>query len=77
MSSQDPPGNGGTIAWRLAAVERLADRLDEHKADAKDVAILAEEVRGLRRALITFSLSLVGSAGAFIIGVLGLTQGPG
>jgi hypothetical protein len=70
-------GNGRTVLWRLRQLERKADALSEKKADADDEQKLAEEVAGLRRALITFSLSLVGSAGAFVIGVLGLTQNGG
>jgi hypothetical protein len=72
-----PPESEATIAWRVGTLEtdlrdeRKARRdaynkLDEDKADAKDVARLADEVSGLRRALLIFSLSMVGTAVTFL-----------
>lgn len=47
-------------------------RLDDRKADQDDLQTLADEVHGLRRALVLFSLSMIGTAFAFLIGVLAL-----
>jgi hypothetical protein len=68
----NPPED--TVLWRLAAVETLAQTIDKEKADTKDVNKLSDEVAALRRSLIVFSLSMVGSGGAFLIGVLALLQ---
>lgn len=73
------------MLWRLSALEKdLAeerrnrhsdfDKLDKEKASDKDLTILADEVRGLRRALIIFSLSMIGTGGTFLLGVLALLQ---
>lgn len=76
-----------TILWRVGTLEkRLAEEqksrqddirsLDIEKADARDMNRLSDEVASLRRALIVFSLSMVGSGGAFLIGVLALVNHP-
>lgn len=76
-----PPDSEGTIIWRVGNVEqqlrdeqqarREADReLDKTKADEKDVARIGEELAGLRRALIVFSLSLCSLSVTIIIGLL-------
>jgi hypothetical protein len=69
----NPPESAANIAWRLAQVERAAEKLDGEKADTKDVAnvldrvnALGFEVNGLRRALLIFSLSMVGTAVSFL-----------
>ena len=63
-----------TILWRLQVLEGSVGALDKDKAEAKDVAALADEVKSLRLALIVFSLSMVGGGGMFLIGVLTLLQ---
>lgn len=63
-----------TVLWRIGAAEKAIVKLDDEKAENKDLLVLADEVRSLRRALVIFSLSMVGSGGAFLIGVLALTQ---
>lgn len=50
----------------------VTDKLDREKADAVAVADLAKKVEGLRAALITFSLSIAGSAIVFALGTLAL-----
>lgn len=51
-------------------------RLEDKKADQEDLKTLADEVHGLRRALVLFSLSMIGTAFVFILGVLALVQTP-
>lgn len=66
---------GDTLAWRIGALERAM----KDKADNKDVANVvddvkgvAEELNGLRRAIIIFSLSMIGTGGMFLLGILTL-----
>lgn len=47
-------------------------RLDTEKADAADVQALSVRVDALRSALITFALSIAGSAIVFALGTLAL-----
>jgi hypothetical protein len=61
-----------TIAWRLNVAEQKLRDLDMEKAEAKDLIALADEVHGLRRALMVFALSMVGTALMFVLGVLAL-----
>jgi phage terminase Nu1 subunit (DNA packaging protein) len=49
-------------------------RLEDKKADQDDLKTLAEEVHGLRRALVLFSLTMIGTAIVFLMGVLTLVQ---
>jgi hypothetical protein len=58
--------------YRIKQLEEQVKTLRSEKADEKDLVVLAEEVRGLRRALITFSLSVVGSAVVFALAVFQL-----
>jgi hypothetical protein len=50
----------------------VTDKLDTEKADATAVSDLAQKVDSLRSALITFSLSIAGSAIVFALGTLAL-----
>lgn len=76
-----------TLVWRIETLERelreerktrhdSVERINDKKADVEDLKTLAEEVHGLRRALVLFSLSMIGSAFAFIVGVLAIIQTP-
>lgn len=58
----NPPESQGTIVWRVGTVEQAIrderasrqaamEKLDREKADAKDVARLADEFGSLRRTL--------------------------
>lgn len=80
-----PPENA--LEWRVATLERelreekktrheVVEQLRDRKADVDDLKNLADEVHGLRRALVLFSLSFVGSSLVFLLGVLTLTQNP-
>jgi hypothetical protein len=55
----NPPDSEATVAWRVSSLERAlneerearrraVDKLDGEKADAKDVARLAQEIADLR-----------------------------
>jgi hypothetical protein len=50
----NPPESEATIAWRLNVAERRIEKLDEEKADAKDMARLSDEVKSLRTAIYWF-----------------------
>lgn len=54
------------------SVRAATDKLDTEKADAVAVADLAAKVESLRSALITFSLTIAGSAVVFALGTLAL-----
>lgn len=54
--------------------EDQVTRLEDKKADQDDLKSLADEVHGLRRALVLFSLSMIGTAFVFLMGVLALVQ---
>jgi phage terminase Nu1 subunit (DNA packaging protein) len=80
-----PPGD--VVELRLKNLEadmrderearrRSVERLEEKKADQDDLKTLAEEVHGLRRALVLFSLTMIGTAIVFLMGVLALVQTP-
>lgn len=51
-------------------------RLEDKKANQDDLKTLADEVHGLRRALVLFSLTMIGTAVVFLMGVLALVQQP-
>jgi hypothetical protein len=55
--------------WRDGVDTRLT-KLDDEKADEKDVSRLAGEVANLRRAILGFSLTVAGSAVLVLIGLL-------
>jgi len=78
----DVPATNGT-AWRLHTLEArvakieshepavLAERISSHIAELAD---MREELKSLRRALYTFSLSIAGGAIVFGVGVLQVIQ---
>jgi hypothetical protein len=67
-------GNGATVLWRLGTLEQSVRDLDKDKAEAKDVAALAEEVRSLRRAVVAFAFTIGGSAVVFAFSTVALLQ---
>lgn len=70
-----PPDEGVSYREFAAAVTRhdgALVKLDTEKADASDVAMLSQRVDALRSALITFALSIAGSAIVFALGTLAL-----
>jgi hypothetical protein len=80
-----PPGD--VVELRLKNLEqdlreereirrKAVERIEEKKADQDDLRTLAEEVHGLRRALVLFSLTMIGTAVVFLMGVLALVQAP-
>jgi hypothetical protein len=80
-----PPGD--VVELRLKNLEqdlreereirrKAVERIEEKKADQDDLKTLAEEVHGLRRALVLFSLTMIGTAVVFLMGVLALVQAP-
>lgn len=71
----NPPAPRGDELVTFREFEDLRSRvrdLDREKADAVAVADLATKVDALRSALITFSLSIAGSAVVFALGTLAL-----
>lgn len=52
MSTTEP--NGATIAWRLTAVE---DQI-KAKADADDLERVLDEIKGIRRLLVSLLVSI-------------------
>jgi hypothetical protein len=81
----NPPESEGTLIWRVATLEqalrderearRLAmNKLDEEKADAKDVQRLADEFKSLRLTLQWFMGITAASVVAFAAIVVQLTQ---
>lgn len=68
------PANG-TVAWRLQQLEREVDKLDAEKAEARDVARLADEVAGLRKAVVGFSVTIGASAIVFAFGIVATLSG--
>jgi len=73
--ARDRRRGGEALAWRVGALERAMNK----KADDKDVKVVAddvksvaEELNSLRRAIVIFSLSMIGTGGMFLLGVLTL-----
>lgn len=67
------------VLWRLRHLEEETRRLDDKKADTKDLDNVAEQMRSLstdftslRRAIITFSFTIAASAIVFAFAVLQL-----
>lgn len=50
------------LAYRLGRVERDTENLEQNKADKDMVKAIADEVKSLRKVLITFALTVAGSA---------------
>lgn len=72
---QDRRRGGDALGWRVGALERQIEK----KANAKDLDNLekdinsvADEMNSLRRAIVIFSLSMIGTGGMFLLGVLTL-----
>lgn len=70
---------GDALAWRVGALEKQYDRLDKSKASSKevddlegDIKEVATELNSLRRAIVIFSLSMIGTGGMFLLGILTL-----
>jgi hypothetical protein len=61
-------GNG--FAARLFRAEQDIQKLDAEKAEEADVSRLADEVAGLRKALIGFAITIGGSAIIFAFGIV-------
>ena len=55
---------------RLVRAEQDIQKLDQDKAEAKDLSRLADEVAGLRKALIGFAITIGGSAIVFAFGIV-------
>lgn len=77
---RDRRRQGDALAWRVGALEKGMER----KADArevsevqKDVEKVAEELNSLRRAIVIFSLSMIGTGGMFLLGILTLINNSG
>lgn len=60
------------VIWRLGQVERKVETIEKEKADLDDLRNLVDEVRSLRKALIAFALSGIGTGMMFLIGVITL-----
>lgn len=68
---------GDALGWRVGALEKAMD----NKASTKDVDNLekdinavADELNSLRRAIVIFSLSMIGTGGMFLLGILTLVN---
>lgn len=73
----NPPTAEEFVTYREFADHRtsareIAEKLDREKADLAAVSDLAKKVEALRTALITFALSIAGSAIVFALGTLAL-----
>lgn len=81
-------GNGGSLPFRMGQIERQMDRLSEWRSDVDkqratqseqlnnlQVAMndLTREVRGYRRTLMTFAVSIAGSSLVFGLSILAAT----
>lgn len=71
---------GDEIGWRVGALERAMD-LKASSKDVdnleKDIGQVAEELNSLRRAIVIFSLSMIGTGGMFLLGILTLINNAG
>lgn len=66
---------GDALSWRVGALERaLKDKADNKDVVnvADDVKQVADELNSLRRAIVIFSLSMIGTGGMFLLGILTL-----
>jgi hypothetical protein len=71
---------GDALSWRVGALERaLRDKADIKDVNnvVEDVKQVADELNGLRRAIIIFSLSMIGTGGMFLLGILTLINNTG
>ncbi len=64
----NPPESEATLGWRMQNAEVLIRDLDREKADAKDVARLADEFKSLRLTLQWF-MGIVGAGAIALIAV--------
>lgn len=68
---------GDALAWRVGALERAMDAKATNKdVDnlEKDINAVADELNSLRRAIVIFSLSMIGTGGMFLLGILTLVN---
>jgi hypothetical protein len=65
------------VLVRIRRAERDIEKLDDNKAELRDLNALTEEVRSLRKAVVAFAFSIAGSAIVFALTVLYLQGGAG
>ena len=74
----------GTIPWRVGALERRLDRLDDLKPDVMkqeiseikgDIHAMARDVAGLRKILIGFIISFALATASLVVVILTSTAG--
>jgi hypothetical protein len=68
-------GSDDALSWRVGAIERaLKAKADDKDVDniKEDVKQVADELNSLRRAIVIFSLSMIGTGGMFLLGILTL-----
>lgn len=73
--SRDRRRGGDALAWRVGALEeQIKTRASSKDVDnlEKDINEVADELNSLRRAIVIFSLSMIGTGGMFLLGVLTL-----
>lgn len=78
--ANDRRRGGDALAWRVGALERAMDSKANNKdVDnlEKDINSVADELNSLRRAIVIFSLSMIGTGGMFLLGILTLVNNAG
>jgi hypothetical protein len=68
-------GSDDALSWRVGAIERnLKTKADDKDLEniKEDVKQVADELNSLRRAIVIFSLSMIGTGGMFLLGILTL-----
>lgn len=71
---------GDALGWRVGALEdALKSKAASKDVDnlEKDIAAVADELNSLRRAIVIFSLSMIGTGGMFLLGILTLINNAG
>lgn len=68
---------GDALSWRVGALEKTIDsKANIRDLDnlEKDINAVADELNSLRRAIVIFSLSMIGTGGMFLLGILTLVN---
>lgn len=72
MATEVPPDSPGLTAFRILRVEKAVEKLDVEKASNADLTELTQEVRGMRRMLMGFMVSIAVATVVFSFTILQL-----
>jgi len=78
--TRDRRRGGDALSWRVGNLEEtIKTKASQEQVSnvIDDVKAVADELNSLRRAIVIFSLSMIGTGGMFLLGILTLINNAG